>query len=345
MAKPIVHRRREPAPGIFRLVLPLPFPGLDRVNCFLLADGDHFTLVDCGIYMPDDDRDHGWHDVVEALEACGAGVADVNRLVITHPHIDHYGMAGRFLEDSGAELWMHEVAGEDLELYRDPSSIAARLREMFVQHGVEEGELEELTQYEDWRPFVSGVVEASKPLTGGETLTIGEREWEIVYTPGHARSHICLWSAADRILISGDHLLGTITPHIDFKRGVDDDPLGDFLSSLQKVERLDPALVLPGHGGPFDEGAERARVVARHHDRRLGSILQIIRHEPASADKITDELFGDSLLNFEHRLALGEALAHLAYLHRRGEIERVEEGDKLLYRKVKRRRPSDDDDE
>ena len=344
MVKPITHRRREPAPGIFRLVLPLPFPGLDRVNCFLLADGDAFTLVDCGIYLPDDAGDHGWDDVVAALAACGVAVGAISRLIITHPHIDHYGMAGRVIEETGAELWMHEVAEEDLELYRDPGSTAARLGEMFVQHGVEEAELEELTQYEDWRPFLSGVLEASRPLGGGERVPIGTREWEIVYTPGHARSHVCLWSAEDRILISGDHLLGTITPHIDFKRGVDDDPLGDFLASLEKVERLDPALVLPGHGGPFDEGAERARVVARHHDRRLGSILQVIRHHPASADKITDELFGDSLLHFEHRLALGEALAHLAYLHRRGEIERVEEGDQLLYRKVKRRRPSDDED-
>ncbi len=345
MPKPITPRRREPAPGIFSLVLPLPFPGLDRVNCYLLADGDSFTLVDCGIYMPDDDRDHGWDDVTDALAACDVQVGAVTRLVITHPHIDHYGMAARFVEEAGAELVMHEVAGEDLELYRDPASIAARLREMFVQHGVEEAELEELTQYEDWRPFVSGVVDATRPVLGGETLAIGDRAWEIVYTPGHARSHICLWSAADRILISGDHLLGTITPHIDFKRGVDDDPLGDFLTSLEEIERLDPVLVLPGHGGPFDEGAERARVVARHHDRRLGSILQVIRHEPASADKITDELFGDSLLNFEHRLALGEALAHLAYLHRRGEIERVEEGDQLLYKKVKRRHPSNDPDD
>jgi glyoxylase-like metal-dependent hydrolase (beta-lactamase superfamily II) len=165
----------------------------------------------------------------------------------------------------------------------------------------------------------------------------------VVYTPGHSRAHICLWSPADKILISGDHLLPTITPHIDFKRGVDDDPLGDFLDSLATVERLDPALVLPGHGGPFDDGADRARVVARHHDRRLGSILQVVRHEPASADTITDEIFGDSLLNFEHRLALGEALAHLAYLHRRGEVERMEEDGRLMYKKVRRRGRQDDE--
>lgn len=345
MGKPIAHRRREPAPGIFRLVLPLPFPGLDRVNAFLIADRDDtYTLVDCGIYLPDDARDHGWDEVVEALAVCDVEPAQVARLIVTHGHIDHYGMAARVLEAGGGELWMHESAAEDLELYRDPAAIIEGLRQMFAQHGVDETELRELTQYEDWRPFVAAVVEPGRRVADGDAVTIGEREWRFVYTPGHSRSHICLWSEADGILISGDHLLPTVTPHIDFKRGVDEDPLGDFLDSLAKVERLDPRLVLPGHGAPFQEGAERARVVARHHDRRLGSILQVIRHRPASADTITDEIFGDSLLHFEHRLALGEALAHLAYLRKRGEIERVGDGDTILYQKLKRRRSNEDDE-
>lgn len=339
------HRRREPAPGIFRLVLPLPFPGLDRVNAYLLAHGDgDFTLVDCGIYLPDGARQHGWDDVVDALAACDVDAAAVSRLIITHPHIDHYGMAARFVEQTAAELWMHETAGEDLELYRDPQATIERLREMFGEHGVGPDELQDLTQYEDWRPFVSGVVDAGHSAVDGETFEIGKRRWEVVYTPGHARSHICLWAPSDGILISGDHLLPTVTPHIDFKRGADEDPLGDFLASLERVEHLDPKLVLPGHGGPFDEGAERARVVARHHDRRLGSILQVIRHRPATADTITDEIFGDSLLHFEHRLALGEALAHLAYLRRRDEIERIDDGGTIMYQKIKRRMPRDDDE-
>ena len=154
--------------------------------------------------------------MVAALAACDVSPDAIDRIVITHPHIDHYGMAGRALEETGAELWMHSKAHEDLELYRDPHAIAERLREMFIEHGVEEEELAELTQYEDWRPFVSDVVEASHPVDGGEIVPIGDREWQMVYTPGHARSHVCLWSASDSILISGDHLLPTITPHIDF---------------------------------------------------------------------------------------------------------------------------------
>src|SRR5918997_2670092 len=97
------HRRREPAPDVFRLSLPMPFPGLDRVNAFLLRGGSDTTLVDCGIYMPDDTDDHGWADVEAAVEATGTSLSDVRRLIVTHSHIDHYGMAGMFVERTGCE--------------------------------------------------------------------------------------------------------------------------------------------------------------------------------------------------------------------------------------------------
>lgn len=337
------HKRREPAPGVHRLVLPLPFPGLDRVNAYLIAGGGDTTLVDCGIYVPDDKDDHGWDDVVAALDACGVAPTDVTRLFVTHSHIDHYGMAARFVERAGCELWMHEATIEDLSAYRDPEGTRQRLRELFRDHGVDPEEVEELTKFEDWRAFVSGLIEPDVILKGGEEIEIGSRTWEFIYTPGHSRSHLCMWSSADRLLVSGDHLLPKITPHIDFRRGADDDPLGDFLASLAVVEKLDPALVLPGHGRPFEEGAERARIVARHHDRRLGSILQVIRHEPRSAAEITNEIFGTTLLNFERRLALGEALAHIRYLAERGDVERSQRDDgTFVYKKTSRRRSEDD---
>ena len=333
----IEHRRREPASDIFRLVLPLPFPGLDRVNAYLLRDEDGFTLVDCGIFDPQNDDEQGWSDLVAALRACEAAPEDLRRLIVTHPHIDHYGMAGKVLDDVGCELWMHEAATEELQAYEEPERVTERMREMLADHGVEEAEVEDLTAFENWRGYVSEVVRATRWLTGGETFKSAGRDWEVVYTPGHSRSHICLAASEDRILISGDHLLPAITPHIDFRRGEARDPLGEFLESLQKVERLDPQLVLPGHGRPFDDGAERARINGRHHDRRLGSILQIIRREPHTASEITDEIWGTALLNFQRRLALGEALAHLAYLVKRGEVERIERDGTLLYKKAERR--------
>ncbi|HWL65397.1 MAG TPA: MBL fold metallo-hydrolase [Actinomycetota bacterium] len=337
---PREHRRREPAPGIFRLVLPLPVPELDRVNAYLLV-GDEPILVDCGMYSPDEAKDHGWSEIEAAFAAHGMSPGDVKHLLITHPHIDHYGMAGRFVAETGCDLWMHQEAESDLEMYRNPRAVVDQLRAMFKDHGVSGDALDELLEYEDVRILISDVIEPDRALKGGERFKVGDREWEVVFTPGHSRAHVCPWSADDRILISGDHLLPTITPHIDFKRGEDEDPLGDFLESLAKVERLDPSLVLPGHGHPFEEGAERARIIERHHDRRLGSIVQVIRNEPQTAEQITNEIFGTELLHFQKRLALGEALAHLAYLRQRGEVERIKNQDGVyVYKKVSRKQQS-----
>lgn len=338
------HRRREPAPGVFRLVLPLPWPGLDRVNAYLLEAPGGCTLVDAGMFLPDDEHE-GWADVEAAFAACGHQPSDVTRLVITHTHIDHYGMAGRFVEETGCELWAHRAADRDIELYQDPQERVRRLEELFTDHGVSADELSELTQFEDWRRYVSSEVLPTSHVGEGDVVPVGDRQWEVIYTPGHSANHICLWSPTDRLLISGDHLLPTITPHIDYERHGDKDPLGDFMKSLAKVEKLDPSITLPGHGGPFEEGAERARIVARHHDRRLGSILQVVRHEGHTAEEITQEIFGSTLLNFQKRLALGEALAHIRYLSKRGELERVRgEDGTWRYRKASRRRVTEIDD-
>ena len=332
------HRRREPAPGVFRLVLPLPFPGLDRVNAFLLHDEEGSVLVDCGMWDPNAD-DGGFGELEAAVAETGHSLDDIKVLIITHAHIDHFGMAGRVVEEIGCELWMHEGARVQLAMYGDPDTVSEAMRAMLADHGATSDEAGELTAFEDWRPFVHSLSGATRWLKGDETFGAGGRTWAVIHTPGHDVAHICLWSAEDRTLISGDTLLGSVTPHIDFRRG-DDNPLGAYLASLATIEALEPALVLPGHGRPFEDGAERARVTARHHDRRLGAILQVVRREPHTASEITDEIFGDTLLNFQRRLAFGEALAHLAYLRLTGEVERFESEDKdkrFQYRKKSQR--------
>jgi glyoxylase-like metal-dependent hydrolase (beta-lactamase superfamily II) len=336
----IAHRRREPAPGVFRLVLPLPFPGLDRCNAYLLADDEGSILVDCGIWDPNAD-DGGLSELDAAVTATGHALADIRTLIVTHPHTDHYGMAGKVTEVTGCEVWMHAAARAELEMYGDPKVMASELRAMLSQHGVTPDEIEELVAFEDWSPFVHSLVEASKWVGEGDTAEADGRNWAFVHTPGHDGASICLWSPDDRILISGDTLLGSITPHIDFRRG-DENPLAEFLASLKRIEQLDPALVLPGHGRPFEDGGERARVTTQHHERRLGAIVQVVRREPHTANEITDEIFSRTLLNFERRLALGEALAHLAYLRRSGEIERLESSDgTFLYKKASQRSRDD----
>ena len=317
-------------------MLPLPFPGLDRCNAYLLADAEGSVLVDCGIWDPNA-ADGGFSELDAAVTATGHALADIATLIVTHPHTDHYGLSGKVVEVTGCELWMHTAARAELKMYLDPEVLATELRTMLNKHGVGSDEISELVAFEDWRPFVHSLVEATRWVGDGDAVEAGGRSWSFVHTPGHDGASICLWSAIDRILISGDTLLGAITPHIDFRRG-DENPLAEFLASLKRIEQLDPVLVLPGHGRPFEDGAQRARITAQHHERRLGAIVQVVRREPHTANEITDEIFSRTLLNFERRLALGEALAHLAYLRRSGEIERFESSDgTFLYRKASRR--------
>ena len=327
-----MNGRRQPAPGIDRLVTPLPFEGLDRVNSYALADDDGITVVDCGIF----DQGRGAAPLEDALRASGAALTDISRLVITHPHPDHYGLAGLLVEKTGCELWMHSEARADLEIYRDPGTAADELAAALARHGVPVSELPEVRAYEDWRQFISGAVEASHWLEGDETFVAGNRSWQVVHTPGHDGAHICLWAQADGLLISGDTLLSSITPHVDHRGELGPDPLGDFLTSLARLEELDPSLVLPGHGRPFDSGAERAKAISAHHQRRLGSFLQVIRRKARTAADVAQEVFGPELLDFHRRLALGETIAHLEYLRLRSEAELSEEGGIYMYAKAKR---------
>jgi glyoxylase-like metal-dependent hydrolase (beta-lactamase superfamily II) len=133
------------------------------------------------------------------------------------------------------------------------------------------------------------------------------------------------------VLIVGDTVLGKITPHIGYHADPPD-PLGQFLDSLEKVAQLDPQFVLPGHGRPFDEGAERARSIASHHELRLRRSVEVIaRHGPLSAMDVARQLFGRDVMFFEERLALAETLSHLEYLRLRGRLHREQVDGIWLY--------------
>jgi glyoxylase-like metal-dependent hydrolase (beta-lactamase superfamily II) len=331
------HRCLEPVPGIFRLVLPLPVHGVESVNVYLLRDEAGSVLVDCGASRPEAAGGHGVEDLAEALEACGASLDEVRALLITHPHIDHYGMARLLVDKTGAEVWMHPAGQLDFLAYADPDGERARLRRVLSEHGVEPADIEALADViiEDWAPYLSGVVEATRHLWGGEQLRIGPREWETIFTPGHSRAHLCLWCAEERILFSGDHLLPGIASPINFHHGLDDDPLGQYLDGLERIEALDPLLVLPGHGRPFTDGARRARAIIESKERRMAQTLQTIEAEALTVKEITERVYAKAVLSYQLRVAMSEALAHLSCLRKRGQIVRSRRADEAIVFKKK----------
>ena len=308
--------------NLSRIALPIGVNAVESVNCYVLPDGDTVTIVDCGVWRPDV-GDGGLAALEAGLEGAGYALRDVSRIVVTHAHIDHYGLAGRLLELTGAQLLMHAMTDLDCEKYRHPETARARRRDTYADHGVPVDERMDLADHlTRWMPYLHSVVEASQRLRGGEVLTIGGRVWEVVYTPGHSLGHVCLYSRDGGRLLSGDHLLPGITPPVTFERGFDADPLRSYLESLRVIAALDPQRVYPGHGRPFGDAAARIDAIVRTKTRRLQRIHAAIREAPSSVGELADRLVTRAVLAHQRQLAINETLAHIAYLRWSGQVER-----------------------
>jgi len=308
--------------GLTRVALPVGVNAVDTVNMHVLGDGDRVTLVDCGVWRPDL-TDEGLAAVEAGIEAAGYALRDVARIVVTHAHIDHYGLAGRLMEATGAELAMHTLTDLDCEKYRHPDTARARRRDTYADHGVSEAERTDLADHlTRWLPYLHSVVEASQRLRGGEELLIGGDRWDVVHTPGHSLGHVCLWSSSRQVLLSGDHLLAGITPPVSFERGFDADPLRSYLDSLRRIAELRPRVVYPGHGRPFGDAAGRIEAIVRNKLRRIETIRRAIRDQPSSVTELADRLVAKAVLAHQRQLAISETLAHIAYLRWSGVVER-----------------------
>ena len=318
---------QEVASGVFRLVLPLGIHGIPSVNGYLLVDDAGDTLVDCGIAVEDPEADQAYDDgtapLAAALTACGSSFDKLARLVITHAHIDHFGVAGEVVRRSDADLWMHTGTDRDLAKYEDPASAVDRRTLMLADHGLYGEQLQEASVgLRDWMPVMPSIGRPTRLLDGGETFTAADRTWSVVPTPGHSPGHICLFAQGDRLLCSGDHLLKSISPPVTFERGFERDPMGSYLASLQTVQELAPALVLPGHGDTFSDGARRAASIERTKRRRLDTVLGLIDGTDRTVKDITTELFGPQPTGSRLHFAVAEVLAYLAYFEVRGKARR-----------------------
>lgn len=328
----------EVAPGVLRTQLPISMPGLGHVNCYVIEDDRGIAVVDPG--LPGDDA---WNDLVDRLGRAGYAVADVHTVVVTHSHPDHFGGASRLRAESGADVVTHaafqtlfgaawEAESEDsASLDANSSDEFFAAVERFLGRpspwgGSREGPPSEffdrLRSDADsrlsWDPL-----RPTRPLVDGQPIMLGRREWFAVHTPGHTYDHLCLFDPEYGVLLTGDHVLPTITPHIS---GLTPhaDPLADFFGSLERVAGLSGTTVaLPAHGHPFHDVSGRAHSIADHHRERL----DVIR-------TAAEELHGRSVNDFMKvlfrerswgEMAESETYAHLEHLRLLGELSRTDD--------------------
>jgi glyoxylase-like metal-dependent hydrolase (beta-lactamase superfamily II) len=291
---------RSPAPGVGRFTVPLAFPSPDHLHVHVLdmPDGEEL-LVDCGVVG----SETALHAGLEALNA------HPKRLLITHAHVDHWGLAttltGTVLAHPGVIPTFRFVYDRDTT-----GMIGDAYRAAFD------------SAFTEMKDLVVGVPEVEQ-VNDGDTLG----DWEVIWTPGHDPGHICLFRADDGVLLCGDVLLPGFTPNIQPSHD-GSDALAGFLASLRRLAELPVTLVLPAHGEPYTDAAGRARELIAFHEQRLETLRQAMRAGSTSLRDLRNTTFRLEGSNRGDRmLAAMETYAHLEHLRINGEALMSTDGD------------------
>ena len=320
MAKPtqrVVGRGERVLPGIWRLRLPLPWPGVPHCNAWAIAAGDGIVLVDTGVHEPG-----SMGHLERALDQVGLRVEHVRLVVCTHAHADHCGQAATVAERAGCEIWMHPRSDHLFKQVEDSDAVLSRRLEIARMSGVP---AEPLRRWAAARrgqgPLAAFPLEIDRELVPGVEIATDLGTFQVIETPGHAPSHVCLHQPDRRLLLSGDHLLGRVSLYFDV--GWSEDPVGEFLESLDRVEALDARLALSGHGRPFTDVQGHVRANRELVAQQLDTVRAVLREETLSAYDIAPRVFGDAFGEATGAWLFTETMAFLGHLELRGEARRV----------------------
>ncbi len=315
-----VPRAERVLPGIWRLRLPLPWPGVPHGNAWAIASDGGVVLFDTGIGGKDRLRQFDL-----ALAQAGFGLSDIGLVVCTHSHTDHYGLAAPITEAAGCELWMHPNWEHVRLLADDPAAAREHRLEVARQSGVPAAALERYRESGRGgeETGIEAIREPDRDLLPGLVIETDLGAWEVHETPGHAPSHVVLHQPERRLMISGDHLLGRTV--LFFDHGHSADPVGEFLRSLEEVEPLGVELCLPGHGRPFRDPEAKIAAARRQVDQLLGNVREGLAASQKTAFEIVAEIIGsenlDSPLSAWVLQIVLSCLDHLALLGEAAPIE------------------------
>lgn len=324
---PPAGEMKELAPGIFWVRMPLPFQ-LDHINLWLLRDGSGWTIVDTG--FASDSVRAAWRQLLAQLDA------PVTRLIVTHFHPDHIGLATWLMEQTGAALSM--TTGEFLTAHLAWQEIGGHgtrfIVDQFRQHGLDEDRLARFAaQGAGYRAVIPGLPDHYHRLKAGDAVAVDGRQWRVIIGQGHSPEHMSLYCAELGVLISGDMLLPKISTNISVIAATPDaNPLAWYLDSLDEMAREIPAetLVLPSHGRPFVGVQERVDALHEHHAERLQVVENSCDQAPKSAGELLDVMFDRALDTHQTRFAMGEVIAHLNCLEQAGRLSRSIDADGVI---------------
>jgi glyoxylase-like metal-dependent hydrolase (beta-lactamase superfamily II) len=318
---PPVERVRD---GVWSIPVPIPDNPLRYVLVYLLELPNGAAIVDAGW-----DTEEAWQALQAGLARTGYAVGDIRAILVTHIHPDHYGLAGRVREESGAWIGLHEHEAASLPRRAGTAeAIVTASRRWLERCGAPESEYPEVLGTAAWYQPLLAMPEPDRLLRDGDKVDLPGWELRTVWTPGHTPGHLCFYDPARELLFTGDHILARISPNISVHPGEPTNPLAAYLRSLDAVRGYAVDEVLPAHEFRFRGLAERLDELGAHHEARLAELLGLVRAQPRQttwqlAAGLTWSREWPRVRGFMRRSAVGETLAHLVLLEHRGAVART----------------------
>ena len=319
---------QEIAAGLYTIEIPLPVSQLRSINSYVITAPTRNMIIDTGMY----------HDECMAAMQAGLHELDVDLsktdFFITHCHGDHFGLVPRLI-NNGAAIYINTREADVLQRIKS-GAIISEIADFIHASGFPESEVDHIFpdrgsafKRVDSLPF--------RFVDDGDCVEAGDYQLQCVRTPGHTKGHICLYEPTKKFLIAGDHLLGDITPGIQGRCNTED-PLKEYLQSLDKIDALDIEMVLPGHRGLFKNCHERITELQEHHRQRAQEVIAVVREGELDtyqvASRMTWDVDCDSWDVFplmQQFFATGEACAHLRYLEEQGIIQSKVQQGRVVY--------------
>jgi glyoxylase-like metal-dependent hydrolase (beta-lactamase superfamily II) len=322
--------------GINQIKLPLPKVGMDSVNVYIIEGVNGNLMIDTGWNTPE-----AFNTLAQEMKSSGFAMKDISDIVVTHFHPDHIGLAGKIAELSGAKISFCEIENNLFDSrYLHPDNLVKDMTDFMRANGVPDWELKMLSEASfNVRNFVSPF----KPdtlLKHGDLIPMEPYEFQVIHTPGHSPGHICLYEHNKKYLFSGDHILAEIVPNVSYYPQAGENPLGDYVNSLDSLKDMEVRFVFPGHSSVFSGLVPKIDDIMRFHKDRMSKIQRIMGVETKNAYDIAkaipwivngEELPYDKLEPIDRRLAVLEVLAHLQYLVSQNNGKKIIEGGKVTY--------------
>jgi glyoxylase-like metal-dependent hydrolase (beta-lactamase superfamily II) len=307
-------------PGLWSIPVPWPRSALRYTLAYLLSCPGGAALIDTG--WP---TEQAWAALVDGVRQAGHDITGIRQVLVTHAHADHLGMAGRVRELSGALVGMHPAEAAALRALGAPAW-QPRLAGWLRSRGAPSDQTAEIVGLTTGaaqrhaslaRPDFD-IEHGSRPLGAGTAI-------RAVWTPGHTPGHLCFYDEQEDMLLTGDHVLPRITPHIGLPPGAEGDPLGDYQASLRALARYRPAEVLPAHEHRFADLGARIDALLRHHRTRLAEIEHAVACDPglstwAVAEALTWSRGWENTRGMARQAAVSETWAHLVHLKARHRV-------------------------